>query len=79
MLNVLVYYWFSVGSVARLPIPLSLLPDHIERMHLNENCGFVEEYKIIQENSPKNSVEICTTAENKPKNRYANIQCCKPQ
>ena len=33
--------------------------------------------QIIQEQSPKHSVEVCITAENKNRNRYANIQCCK--
>ena len=34
------------GSVIRQPIPLHALAPHVERMHLNENCGFGEEYRV---------------------------------
>ena len=28
------------------PIPVASLADHVERNHLNENCGFSKEYKV---------------------------------
>lgn len=34
------------GSDIRQPIPLAALGPHVERMHLNENCGFGEEYRV---------------------------------
>ena len=34
------------GSDTRQPIPLAALGPHVERMHLNENCGFGEEYRV---------------------------------
>lgn len=34
------------GPDTRQPIPLSALGPHMERNHLNENCGFVEEYRV---------------------------------
>lgn len=30
----------------RQSIPLTALAPHVERMHLNENCGFGEEYRV---------------------------------
>ena len=34
------------GSDVHQPIPLPALAPHVERMHLNENCGFGEEYRV---------------------------------
>ena len=34
------------GSEVRQPIPLPAFPGHVERMHWNEHCGFVEEYRV---------------------------------
>ena len=34
------------GSSPHQPIPVASLADHVERNHLNENCGFSEEYKV---------------------------------
>lgn len=33
--------------------------------------------QFIQEQSPKHPVEVCIHPDNKQRNRYANIQCCK--
>ena len=30
-----------------IPCPVASLANHVERMHLNENCGFSEEYKVL--------------------------------
>jgi len=30
----------------RDPIPVKVLSSHLDTMHLNENCGFIEEYKV---------------------------------
>ncbi len=30
----------------REPIPVEVFSSHLETMHLNENCGFIEEYKV---------------------------------
>lgn len=35
------------GSDIRQPVPLAAMGGHLERMHLNENCGFGEEYRVI--------------------------------
>ena len=32
--------------VTRQPIPVTSLASHIERMHLNEDSGFSEEFKV---------------------------------
>ena len=34
------------GSEIRAPIALQFLAAHVEIMHLNENCGFVDEYRV---------------------------------
>ncbi len=34
------------GSNVRHRIPLSSFADHVENMHLNENCGFFDEYRV---------------------------------
>lgn len=34
------------GSDVRQPVPLTALSSHVDRMHLNENCGFGEEYRV---------------------------------
>ena len=34
------------GSAPHQPIPVASLADHVDRNHLNENCGFSEEYKV---------------------------------
>ena len=35
----------SVDAVHE-PIPVGKFAAHVEQMHLNENCGFGEEYKV---------------------------------
>ena len=35
-----------LSELPHQPIPVASLADHMERNHLNENCGFSEEYKI---------------------------------
>ncbi|CAI8026225.1 Receptor-type tyrosine-protein phosphatase delta [Geodia barretti] len=59
----------------REPIEVGQLASHVEQLHLNENCMFGEEYKVLQETSPKHPVEACIHSDNKQMNRYANIQC----
>ena len=34
------------GSEIRAPIAFKLLAAHVENMHLNENCGFGDEYRV---------------------------------
>ena len=36
----------AAGSSMRNKVPLGSLADHVENMHLNENCGFFEEYRV---------------------------------
>ena len=35
-------------AIEREPIPVEVFSSHLEIMHLNENCGFIEEYKVVQ-------------------------------
>ena len=49
MLKINVLWCYShliTGSSPHQPIPVASLADHVERNHLNENCGFSEEYKV---------------------------------
>ena len=41
----LVYVPPHPGSEVREPILLQFLDTHVEKIHLNENCGFGDEYK----------------------------------
>ena len=34
------------GVMTHRPIPVASLAEHVDRKHLNENCGFSEEYKV---------------------------------
>ncbi len=40
------YFPPESGSEVRKPIPLQLFSSHLDAMHWNENCGFVDEYKV---------------------------------
>ena len=49
-----------VGAIVRDPVPVPLLASHVERMSMNENCGFVEEYKVHQLYTPVLCISICS-------------------
>ena len=34
------------AGVAHEPIPVGQLASYVEQLHMNENCGFGEEYKV---------------------------------
>ena len=40
------YLPLGEGLEARQPIALQFLSAHVESMHQNENCGFIEEYRV---------------------------------
>ena len=45
--KLLIFVIIIAGVVTHQPVPVASLAAHVERMHLNENCGFSEEYKVL--------------------------------
>jgi len=54
------------------PIPLSIFPKHVAKLHRSENNGFKTEYEQL-EIGKGYAWDVAHLQENKPKNRYANI------
>lgn len=60
------------AMISHPPIPTSELAEHIDRLKINDNLKFSQEYESIEPGQPftwdHSNMEI-----NKPKNRYANV------
>lgn len=60
------------GMISHPPIPISEFANHVERLKVNDNLKFSQEYESIETGQQftwdHSSMEI-----NKPKNRYANV------
>ncbi|KHN75199.1 Tyrosine-protein phosphatase Lar-like [Toxocara canis] len=59
-------------SLSHPPIPISELAAHIEKLRMNNNALFQQEYESI-ETGQHFTWEHSNMEENKPKNRYANV------